>query len=121
EPVRLSAKYPDSTQIITNSTKNQLMLAPMRIPKILASWIEPPPPNTTEWSQVARLRRGGMPRHDRRGVGAGRQRPERKPRVAGQPGGAERVGDGRRCVADEQRALQRERQFLDDAPRPRLE
>src|SRR3954453_5625088 len=36
----------------TNSTKNQLGLAPMRIPKIRASWNDPPPPNTPTWSQA---------------------------------------------------------------------
>src|SRR4051794_36162709 len=39
----------------TNRTKNQLGLAPMRIPKTRASWIELPPPNTRSWSQVAQV------------------------------------------------------------------
>jgi hypothetical protein len=44
-----------------------------------------------------------------------------QPGVAGQPRGAERVGDRGRCVAHEQRALQRERHLLDDAAGTQLD
>ena len=46
--------------------------------------------------------------------------PYTRPPSPPEPGGAERVGDGRRGVADEQRALQRERELLDEAAGPEL-
>ena len=54
-------------------------------------------------------------------VDARRQRAEGAAPVAGQARSAERVGDRRVAVADEQRALQRERHPLDDAAGARLE
>ena len=53
---------------------------------------------------------------DRLRVDAGRERAVLQAGVAGEAGGAERVGDGGRRVAHEQRALQREGHALDDAP-----
>ena len=65
-------------------------------------------------------RRRRVALEDRRGVDARGQRAVGEAAVAGQPRGAERVGDGRRRVAHEQRALQRERHALDDAARAQL-
>src|SRR5712691_257481 len=81
-----------------NRTKNQLALTPMRIPKIRASW---------------RFPRGHMASMVGRDVLAAS--------VAVQSRGAEGVGDGRRGVAHEQRALQAQRHAFDDAPRAGLE
>ena len=52
---------------------------------------------------------------------AGRQRAEGAAPVAAEPRGAEGVGDRRVAVADQQRALERQRHPLDDAPGPRLD
>src|SRR5207253_1293068 len=47
-----------------------------------------------------------------------RQRAERVPVIPGEPRGAERVGDGRRRMAHEQRSLQRKRERFDEPARP---
>jgi len=60
-------------------------------------------------------------RHDRRGVHARGQRAVLQAAVARQSRRAERVGDGRRRAAHEQRPLQRERQRLDEAARAQLD
>src|SRR5581483_1860972 len=49
------------------------------------------------------------------------QRPHREARVAPEPRGAEGVGDGARRVPHDERALEREREPLDETPRARLE
>jgi hypothetical protein len=69
-------------------------------------------------SPVGRRR---VPGDDRGGVRAGGQRAVGEAALAAEPGGAERVGDRRGRVADEQRGLQREREALDQAPRAVLE
>ena len=51
---------------------------------------------------------------------AARERPEHAPARLAQPAGAERVGDRGRRVADEQRALEGEREVLDRAAREPL-
>src|SRR5918997_1513421 len=111
----------------TNSTTNQLGLAPIRMPNTRRSWIDEPVPSIAgiltgapggpagRARALPRLRR--MPRDDRLRVDARRQRAVLQPAVAGQARGAERVGHGGRRVAHEKRALQRERHLLDDAAR----
>jgi hypothetical protein len=39
----------ESQKMTRNRTRNQLKSTPMRIPKTLASWIEPGLPNMVEW------------------------------------------------------------------------
>ena len=68
-----------------------------------------------------RLDRRRVPRGDRRGIDAGRQRAVVQAGVAGQARGAEGVGDRRRRVAHEQRALQAQRHALHHAARARLD
>jgi hypothetical protein len=98
----------------------------MRIPNTRASWIDPAPTSTSSHASAA-----GAPRAVRRraqapsgGVGRatiavastpGGSVPVGEAALAAQARGAERVGDGGRRVADEQRGLQREREALDDA------
>ena len=65
--------------------------------------------------QVANARCG-----DRGAVDPARERPEHAPAAVAEPAGAERVGDRGRGVADEQRALEREREILDRAAREPL-
>ena len=62
-----------------------------------------------------------MASDDRGGVGPRRERAVGEAGGAVQARGAERVGDRGRRVAHEQRALQREREVLDDAARAVLE
>ena len=49
--------------MVTNRTTNQLGLAPIRMPKTRASWMEPPPPNTEDivGEAVARYAAGFFP------------------------------------------------------------
>ena len=70
-----------------------------------------------EGHRQARKLEGGpraVPLNDPDGVDAAGQRAEREAAVAAEPRRAERVGDGGRRVADEQRRLQRERHPLDE-------
>ena len=64
---------------------------------------------------------GAVALDDAAEVGAGGEGAEGLAPVAGEAGGAERVGGRLVAVADEQRALERDRHPLDDAPRPRLD
>src|SRR3954464_7983273 len=113
-----------------NRTTNQLGLAPMRIPNTRASWIEPAPTPTSSHRRPAtragvvppadrpRGRRSDRRRvafDDRRGVDARGKRAVGEAARAAEARGAERVGDGGRGMADEQRALEREREVLDEA------
>src|SRR3954467_299079 len=68
----------------------------------------------------ADLVRGKRALDDRRAVDAGGQRAARAPARLAEAAGAERVGDGRRRVAHEQRGLEGEREVLDRAPREPL-
>ena len=109
----------ESQRIMTKSTTNQLGLAPMRMPKRRASWIDPP---TTPSSQARGRYGAGVWRATIVSTSApAGSVPYSRPCVAGEAGGAEGVGDRGRRVAHEQRALQREREALDDPPRAVLE
>jgi hypothetical protein len=57
-----------------------------------------------------------MARNYRHGVDAAWQTAVVEAAVRCQPGGAEGVGNGARCVLDEQRALKRQRHLLNDRP-----
>jgi len=82
--------------------------------------MQTPPVSPDQVGRGAQAGCGGA-RDDRLRVDARRQRAVLQPGVAGQPRGAERVGDRGRCVAHEQRALQRERHLLDDAAGTQLD
>src|ERR1700730_17137445 len=116
-----------------NSTKNQLIPTPMRMPKMRASWkFVRGAINSMVWPKTAhpggerarggpaRAQRERRPSHivrarardDRLEVGAGGQRDVLEAAFISEARGAERVGHRRRPVAHEQRALQAQRHVL---------
>src|SRR5262249_43416913 len=64
----------------------------------------------------ARVERWARALDDGLAVDARRQRPEGEPAIAREPGRTERLGDGGRRVAQEERALQGEGHVLDQPP-----
>src|SRR5271165_3364537 len=113
-----------------NRKTNQLIETPMRMPKMRAAGCSDADAWTYGRSREARpgggVARAGLNRRaaagdDRLEVHARGKRAVLQAAVACEPRGAERVGDRRRAVAEEQRALQAQGHVFDDSAGAGLE